>query len=176
LELPEKSVKVIVSGGEASPAPPLGPTLGPLGVNVGAVVNEINRLTGEFKGMKVPVTVSVDSVTKKFSVTVGVPTTAALIVREAKAEKGSGKPNSTKIGDITFSQVMNIAMIKRGSSYAYSLKAAVKEVLGSCVSLGVTVEGEDPREICKKLEQGIYDEALKAKENEQPSSQKTGGA
>jgi large subunit ribosomal protein L11 len=163
--LPEKSVTVIVSGGEASPAPPLGPTLGPLGINVGEVVNEINRLTSEFKGMKIPVTISVDPSTKKFSVTVGVPTTAALIVKEAKAEKGSGTPNSKKIGDITFAQVLNIAYIKKGKSYASSLKAAIKEVLGSCVSLGVTVEGEDPREISKKLDQGVYDEVIRAKEN-----------
>ncbi|MBO3803208.1 MAG: 50S ribosomal protein L11 [Candidatus Brockarchaeota archaeon] len=168
--MPEKSVKVIVSGGEASPAPPLGPTLGPLGVNVGAVVSEINRLTGEFKGMKVPVTVTVDSATKNFSVKVGIPTTAALIVREAKAEKGSGKPNLAKVGDITFAQVMNVALVKKGSSYAHTLKSAVKEVLGSCVSLGVTVEGEDPREVCRKLDQGAYDEALRAKDGRQQAA------
>ncbi|MGQ9515274.1 MAG: 50S ribosomal protein L11 [Thermoproteota archaeon] len=170
--MPTKSVTVIVSGGEASPAPPLGPTLGPLGVNVGEVVKEINRLTEEFKGMKVPVSVSVDPSTKKFSVTVGVPTTAALIVREVKAEKGSGTPNSKKIGDITLVQILKIANIKKGNSYASSLKAAAKEVLGSCVSLGVTVEGEDPREISRKLDQGVYDEILKANES---SASEVGG-
>jgi large subunit ribosomal protein L11 len=115
--------------------------------------------------MKVPVTVSVNSATKQFSITVGVPTTAALIVRDVRAEKGSGTPNSAKIGDLKFEQVLNIALAKRAGSYAASLGATVKEILGTCVSLGVTVEGEDPREISKKLDQGAYDDLIKAKGN-----------
>lgn len=161
----EKTVTVIVSGGQASPGPPLGPTLGPLGVNVGAIVSEINRQTQEFTGMKVPVTVSVNTTTKQFTITVGIPTTAALIVREVKGEKGSGAPNSTKIGNLTFEQVLKIAIAKRAGSYASSLKAATKEVLGTCLSLGVTIEGEDPKEIGKKVDQGIFDDAIKAKDN-----------
>jgi len=163
--LSEKSVTVIVSGGQASPGPPLGPTLGPLGVNVGAVVGEINRLTQEFTGMKVPVTVSVNTATKQFTITVGVPTTAALVVREVKGGKGSGAPHSTKIGDLKFEQVLKIASTKRAGSYASSLRAAAKEVLGTCLSLGVTVEGEDPKEINRRIDQGVYDDAIKAKDN-----------
>jgi large subunit ribosomal protein L11 len=165
LGLSEKSVTVIVNGGQASPGPPLGPTLGPLGVNVGAVVSEINRLTQEFTGMKVPITVLVNPTTKQFTIAVGVPSTAALIVREAKGEKGSGAPSSTKIGDLTFEQLLKIALAKRAGSYASSLRAAAKEVLGTCLSLGVTVEGEDPREIGKKIDQGAFDDAIKAKDN-----------
>jgi len=163
--LSEKTVTVIVSGGQASPGPPLGPTLGPLGVNVGAVVGEINRLTQEFTGMKVPVTVSVNPTTKQFTIAVGVPTTAALVVREVKGEKGSGTPHSAKIGNLTFEQVLKIALSKRAGSYASSLRAAAKEVLGTCLSLGVTVEGEDPKEINKRIDQGVYDDAIKAKDN-----------
>jgi len=115
--------------------------------------------------MKVPVTVSVNPTTKQFTIAVGVPTTAALVVREVKGEKGSGTPHSAKIGNLTFEQVLKIALSKRAGSYASSLRAAAKEVLGTCLSLGVTVEGEDPKEINKRIDQGVYDDAIKAKDN-----------
>jgi large subunit ribosomal protein L11 len=128
------------------------------------IVNKINEVTKEYSGMKVPVTVTVDPETKEFEVSVGIPTTSALIVKEAQIEKGSGAPNSEKVGNLTMEQVMKIAKIKSPVLLASSLKAAVKEILGSCVSIGVTVEGKDPREVQKELEEGVYDEVLKAGE------------
>src|SRR5690349_7543598 len=71
-----KVISVLVNGGEATAGPPLGPQLGPLGVNVLGIVNEINRITADFKGMRVPVKIEVDQETKKFIVTVGTPTTS----------------------------------------------------------------------------------------------------
>ena len=85
-----KIISVLVVGGEATAGQPLGPALGPLGVNVLAIVNEINRITGDFKGMRVPVKVEVDTETKKFTVTVGTPTTSALLVKEAGLSQGFG--------------------------------------------------------------------------------------
>jgi len=158
---PVKSVSLIVSGGQASPGPPLGPSLGPLGVNIGAVVNEINRLTKDFLGMKVPVTVTVDQGTKEFKVEVGIPTAAALIVKEAGAQKGSGKPGTESVGSLSMEQVVRIARMKMGGTYASSLRGAVNLVLGTCVSLGVTVEGQHPREARKRVDAGEYEEALK---------------
>ena len=78
----KKSISALVSGGEASAGPPLGPALGPMGINVLQVVNTINEKTKEFHGMKVPVKVDVDPDTKKFNVEVGVPPTTALIAKE----------------------------------------------------------------------------------------------
>jgi large subunit ribosomal protein L11 len=156
----KKVVELLVSGGQATAGPPLGPALGPLGVNVMAIVNKINELTKDYAGMKVPVKVAVDPETKAFDVSVGTPTTSALIVSELKIEKGSGAPKTQKVGNLTIEQIVRIAKIKRHELLAKTLKGAVKEVLGSCVSMGVTVEGKDPREVQAEIDEGKYDEVF----------------
>ena len=156
--MPEKKVvEVIISGGQATAAPPLGPALGPLGVNIVAIVNKINEATKEYAGMKVPVKISVDTEDKSFEVTVGTPTASALIVAELKIEKGSGTPNTVKAGDLTMEQMVKIAKIKAPQLLASTVKDATKELLGTCVSIGVTVEGKDPREVQKEIDSGTYD-------------------
>ncbi|MEM1660585.1 MAG: 50S ribosomal protein L11 [Candidatus Bathyarchaeia archaeon] len=161
----KKVVELLVNGGQATAGPPLGPALGPLGVNVMAVVNKINELTKEFSGMKVPVKVTVDVETKEFEVAVGTPTTSALIISELKIEKGSGNPKQDKVGNLTIQQAIRIAKIKRSELLAKSLKNAVKEILGTCVSMGVTVEGKDPREIIREIDEGVYDKILTESED-----------
>jgi large subunit ribosomal protein L11 len=156
-----KTVDALVSGGRATAGPPLGPALGPLGVNVLAIVNKINELTKDYAGMKVPVKITVDPETKKFDVSVGTPTTSALIVSALKIEKGSGKPNEEKVGDLNMAQVVDLAKKKGPKLLAKSLKLAAKEILGSCVSLGVTVEGKDPREVQREIDEGQHDSTLK---------------
>ncbi len=153
----KKTVDALVSGGQATAGPPLGPALGPLGVNVLSIVNRINELTKDYAGMKVPVKIVVDPETKEFEVTVGTPTTSALIVSELRIEKGSGKPNTEKVGDLKMTQVVGLAKKKRPELLAKSLKLATKEVLGSCVSMGITVEGKDPREVQQEINEGKYD-------------------
>lgn len=166
----KKTLTALVSGGEATAGPPLGPQLGPLGVNIVAIVDEINKKTQEFKGMKVPVKITVDVETKEFTVDVGVPTTSALIVKESGAkikskdgEKpgGSERPGDTFVGNLTMEQVIKIAKLKMPDSYANSIKSAVKEVMGTCVSMGVTIEGLPPKEALKELEKGRWDELFK---------------
>jgi large subunit ribosomal protein L11 len=157
----KKTIDALISGGQATAGPPLGPALGPLGVNVLAVVNKINELTKDYAGMKVPVKIVVDPETKQFDVTVGTPTTSALVVSELKIMKGSGKPNVEKVGDLTMEQVVSLAKKKRPELLAKSLKLAAKEVLGSCVSIGVTVEGRDPKEVQREIDEGKYDSLLK---------------
>ena len=153
----KKVVKALVSGGQATAGPPLGPALGPLGVNVLAIVNKINEVTKNYAGMKVPVKITVDAETKEFEVSVGTPTTSALIVSELGVSKGSGTPKTEKVGNFSMTQVVRVAKIKRSELLARDLRAAVKEVLGSCVSMGVTVEDKDPREIQKEIDEGKYD-------------------
>lgn len=159
-----KVVELLVNGGQATAGPPLGPALGPLGLNVMAVVNRINELTRDYSGMKVPVKVAVDVETKDFEVTVGTPTTSALIVSELKIEKGSGTPSAQKVGNLTMEQALRISRIKRQELLAKTLKAAVKEILGSCVSLGVTIDGRDPREVQRDIDEGKYDEIFSKSE------------
>lgn len=154
----KKVVELLVSGGQASAGPPLGPALGPLGVNVLAVVNKINELTKDYSGMRVPVKVVVDPETKQFEVQVGTPTTSALITSELKIEKGSGAPNKDKVGNLTIEQVIRIAKIKKPELLSKTLKAAAKEILGTCVTMGVTVEGRDPRDVIRDINEGKYDE------------------
>ncbi|MCS7115074.1 MAG: 50S ribosomal protein L11 [Nitrososphaerota archaeon] len=154
----KKVVELLVSGGQATAGPPLGPALGPLGLNVMAVVNKINELTRDYAGMKVPVKVIVDPQTKEFEVNVGVPTTSALIVSELKVEKGSGSPKAQKVGNLSIEQLIRIAKIKRPELLSKSLKSAAKEILGTCVSMGVTVDGKDPREVIREIDEGKYDQ------------------
>ena len=150
-------INVLVTGGEASAGPPLGPALGPLGVNVLGIVNEINKQTASFKGMRVPVKVEVDKESKQFAVSVGTPTTSALVAKESGIPKGSAKPNVDFVGGLTMDQVVTIARSKIAGSYAASIRSAAKEVVGSCVSMGVKVEGKDAREFMKEIDDGKWD-------------------
>ena len=157
----KKIVELLVSGGQANAGPPLGPALGPLGVNTMAIVTKINELTKDYAGMKVPVKVAVDVEDKTFEVTVGTPTASALIVSELKIEKGSATPNTEKVGNLTMKQVVRIAKAKRPQLLASTLKGASKELIGTCLSLGVTVEGKDPREVQNEIDQGTYEELFR---------------
>jgi len=156
----KKVVEALVSGGQATAGPPLGPALGPLGVNVLAIVNKINEITKHYAGMKVPVKITVDPETKEFEVSVGIPTTSALIVSELGVEKGSGTPKTQKAGNLSMEQIVKIAKIKRAELLARNLKGAVKEVLGSCISMGMTVEEKDPKEVQSEIDEGKYDALL----------------
>ncbi|MBS7624628.1 50S ribosomal protein L11 [Candidatus Bathyarchaeota archaeon] len=162
----KRVVELVVSGGQATAGPPIGPAIGPLGVNVVAVVNKINELTKEYSGMKVPVKVIIDPETKTFEVEVGIPTTSALIIKEAGISKGSGKPNSERVGNLSMAQVIKIAKIKRSKLLAKTLKAAVKEIIGSCVSMGVTIDGKDPKMVLREIEEGRYDDMIRRSEEE----------
>jgi large subunit ribosomal protein L11 len=156
----KKQVEALLNGGEVNAGPPLGPALGPLGVNVLQIVNRINELTKAYAGMKVPVRVVVDVETKEFDVEIGTPTTSALVVKELGIQKGSGNPKAEKVGNLTVEQVAKIAGMKMPSSYAKTTKTAAKEVMGTCVSLGITVDGRDPREVQKEIDKGKWDEVF----------------
>jgi large subunit ribosomal protein L11 len=153
-------VEVLVPGGKATAGPPLGPALGPLGINVKAVVDEINKKTASFNGMQVPVRVEVDA-KKNFTISVGIPPTTALIMKEAGVEKGSGEPNTVTVGDIPLEAVVTIAKMKLESMLSYDLKNAAKEVVGTCVSLGITVSGKKPKDFIKEINSGVHDAVLK---------------
>ena len=125
------------------------------------IVNKINDLTKSYAGMKVPVKVHVDVDDKSFDVEIGTPTTSALIVKELGVEKGSGTPKATKVGNLSLEQIVKLAGMKRPDSYAKTVIAAVKEVAGACVSMGVTIDSKEPKEFIKDLDKGVYQKALK---------------
>jgi len=152
-------VSVMVEGGKASPAAPLGPALGPLGVNILAIVQEINEKTKDYAGMKVPVKINIDS-KKKFTVSVGSPPTSSLILKEAKIEKGTANAKETQVGNLSIEQVVKLAKMKASHLGSYKLKAQVSEIIGSCNSLGITVEGKKAKEAIKDLQQGKFDSKI----------------
>ena len=138
-------VSVLVEGGKAAAGAALGAALGPLGVNVGQVVTQINEKTKQFAGMKVPVLVKVDAATRTFTLEVGRPPTAALLLKEAGKEKGSGKSKTEVIGDVSLDAVKQIAEAKGADLRGRSVEERINQVLGTAVSMGITIDGQDPR-------------------------------
>ncbi|MFC6989161.1 50S ribosomal protein L11 [Haloplanus sp. GCM10025708] len=155
------TIEALVPGGQATPGPPLGPELGPTPVDVQAVVQEINDQTEAFDGMEVPVTVDYED-DGSFTIEVGVPPTAELIKDEAGFDTGSGEPQENFVADLSVDQVQKVAEQKQSDLLSYDLKNAAKEVVGTCVSLGVTIEGNDPREFKERIDAGEYDEKFAA--------------
>ena len=150
-------IKVMVDGGKANAGPPLGPALAPLGVNIGEVVAKINEKTASFGGMKVPVTVTINS-DKSFSIKVGLPPMSALIKQEAGAKKGAANPKADVVGNLTIEQVLKVAQMKDDALNSYNKKAAAKEVIGTCCSMGITIEGLSAKQATKEIEAGKFDD------------------
>ncbi|MDD2643116.1 MAG: 50S ribosomal protein L11 [Methanobacteriaceae archaeon] len=154
------TVEILIEGGSATPGPPLGPAIGPFGINMMQVVEEINEKSADFKGMKVPVIVTIDSDTKDFEIAIGTPPTTALIMDELNIEKGSHEPGTEVAADLSVEQALKIARMKYDSLLANNYKHGAKEVMGTCVSMGLTVDGKDPREAQKAVDAGEYDDIL----------------
>ncbi|MCL4373962.1 MAG: 50S ribosomal protein L11 [Candidatus Marsarchaeota archaeon] len=149
----EVVINGLIEGGKATGGPPFGPALGPLGVNINAIITEINKKTEQFAGIKMPVKVVVDTTTKQFKVEIGAPPTSALILKELGAQSGAKGKDET-IGNLTIDQVKKIATSKEASLYGKSLAEKVKQVLGTCKSMGVKVENEDPKAVIAKVNSG----------------------
>lgn len=154
-----QTIETVVDGGKAN-AGPLGPVLGPAGVNMGKVVAEINNKTKDYSGMKVPVKIIIDD-KKNFVVEVGTPPVSQLVLSKAKIEKGAGTPNKAVVGNLTIKQCIEITRMKGSTMLGGSLKARVKEVVGTCVSMGVTIEGRSAKEMSKAIAAGEFDAQLK---------------
>ena len=152
-----EKIEVLVDGGKATPGPPLGPALGPLGVNVVEIVAAVNAKTKAFAGMKIPVKILIDRMTKKFEIEVGTPPASALILKELGMEKGSGSPKATKVGNLTAEKILKISDMKQTSMLGKTKKDRFMEIVGTCVSMGVTVDGKDPRDLREDIDSGKYD-------------------
>jgi len=156
----KQTISSLVTGGEASAGPPLGPALGPMGVNILQIISAINEQTKEFQGMKIPVTVSVDADTKKWEIKVGIPSASALLLKEAGIQKGSGTSGTEWVGEVSADMIAKIAKVKLETSYASSLKSVAKQIVGTCVSLGIKVEGKTPKEFTAEINEGKWDSKL----------------
>ncbi len=133
-----KQVKLQIPAGKANPAPPVGPVLGQAGVNIGDFVQKFNAATAEMVGDVIPVIISVYE-DRSYDFVLKTPPVANLIMRAIGVEKGSGKPNTSKIGKITKDKIKEIAERKMPDLNAASLETAIKTVMGTARSMGVDV-------------------------------------
>ncbi len=129
--------------------------MGPLGVNTPAIIAEINKCTSNFAGMQIPISVIVDTKTKTYKIEVHSPPTAELIKKEAGIQKGAGTREATA-GDISLEKIITIAKQKNPQSLGRNLTATLKQVLGSCVSIGITIDGKNPKEFIKEIDSGKF--------------------
>lgn len=150
-------IKLIIDGGDMKPNASISQKLGPLGINIGKVIQEVNKASSGFKGTKVPVELDVNPKSRAFTVHVSSPPTSELLKKELGLELASGAAKKTKVGNLAMEQIIQIALTKQQSMMSSSLKAAVKSVLGSCVSLGILVESKEAKEVEKEIDSGVYD-------------------
>ena len=132
-------IKFQASGGQATPAPPIGPALGQHNVNIGQFVSQFNERTKEYSGIPIPVVVTVYA-DRTFTFITKSPPAAALLKEAAQVAKGSGVPNKEKVGSVTGDQVRQIATKKMADLNAHDLAAACKIIAGTARSMGITVE------------------------------------
>ena len=156
----KQTVETMIEGGKATAAPPLGPALGPTGVNIGLVIAEINKKTADMKGMQVPVKVMIDTDTKSFTIEIGTPPASALIKKEAGLEKGASNPLTEKVADLMIEQIIKVAKIKEDALLGKDLKAKVREIVGTCQSMGILVEGMPAQEINPLIDSGKFDNEI----------------
>ena len=131
-------IKLQASGGQATPAPPIGPALGQHGVNIGQFVQQFNAQTGQLNGMTVPVEITVFK-DKSFTFIVKSPPAAVLLKEAAQIAKGSGVPNKEKVGKVTWAQVRTISERKKGDLNAFDLDHADRIIAGTARSMGIEV-------------------------------------
>jgi large subunit ribosomal protein L11 len=131
-------IKLQIPGGQANPAPPVGPALGQRGVNIMEFCKAFNAKTQDQKGSVIPVIITVYS-DRSFTFITKTPPASNLIFKAAKVEKGSGEPNKKKVGSVTKKQVEEIAKLKMPDLNAGSVEAAMRTISGSARSAGITV-------------------------------------
>lgn len=154
-------IKLLVDGGSMAPGPVLSQKLGPIGINVNAVIQKVNDSTQNFKGLKVPVELDIDPASKTFEVKVFSPPVSELLKRELGIEKGSGMQKKITPYNASIEQIISVAKTKLPNMLARNLKSAVKLVVGTSGSLGVLVENKTAAEVEREIESGKYDKEIK---------------
>ncbi len=156
-----EKMEFIIEGGKASPTPALAQKLGPMKINIGAVMAKVNEKTKPFSGMQVPVKLEINADTKDFEVSVGTPPVSAMIKKELKLEKGAKGEATVKgkeiVGNLSIDQIITMT---KGKGFR-DIKNGAKQVIGTCKSMGVTVEGEDPRKVIRRINDGEFDAKFK---------------
>lgn len=131
-------VKIQVTGGQATPAPPVGTALGPHGVNIGQFVMQFNDRTKEMKGTTIPVVVTIYS-DRSFEFITKSPPAAVLLKQAAQIAKGAANPKADKVGKVTKAQVLDIAKVKFNDMNSSSLDMAARVIAGTARSMGIEI-------------------------------------
>lgn len=160
------SIKLLVDGGAMKPGPAIAQQLGPMGINMGKVISDVNSATIEFKGMQVPVTIDVDAKSKTFSVKVLSPSVSALIKKELNLSLGSGARKKYQVGNIAFEKVIAITKQKQSDMLANDFLSALKSVIGSCMAIGILIDSKDPKIVIEEINDGKYDKEIKSQSTE----------
>jgi len=166
------TIKLMVDGGDMKPGPAIAQQLGPIGINIGKVISDINTATKEFKGMTIPVNLDVDGKTKSYTIKVLSPSVSALIKKELKIESGSGARKKTAVGNISLEQVIGITKVKHPNMLAKEFISALKSVIGSCMSLGIFIDSKDPKEVLQEIEEGKHSKIIKEQKSEVSSEKR----
>ena len=133
-------IKLQIQAGQANPAPPVGPALGQHGVNIMDFCKAFNAETQEKAGDLIPVEITVYE-DRSFSFVTKTPPAARLILKAANISKGSGEPNKTKVGSVSYNDLESIAQLKMNDLNANTLDQAVEMIKGTCVSMGIEIKG-----------------------------------
>lgn len=136
-------IKLQVKGGQANPAPPIGPALGSKGVNIMEFCKRFNAATQDKMGQILPTVISVYK-DKSFDFIIKTPPVAIQLIEATKAKKGSAQPNRNKIGSVSWDQIKTIAEIKMPDLNCFEINSAMKMVAGTARSMGITVSGDAP--------------------------------
>ena len=159
-------IKLMVDGGKRAPGPAVAQQLGPMGINMGKVISDVNEATSEFKGVTLPVHLTVNPETKEVSIKVLSPPTSELIKKELGIEKASGARLKQRVGNFAIEQVISVAKAKHEAMLSNDFMASIKSVLGTCQALGVLVENKEVKEIMEDIEEGKFAEEINAKKTD----------
>lgn len=160
------TIKLLVDGGAMKPGPAVAQQLGPMGINMGKVISDINEATKDFKGMQVPVNLDVDAQTKDFTIKVLSPPISAILKKEAGIETASGARLKMQSANLSIEQVISATKQKYPNMLAKDFKGAFLSVLGSVMSIGLLIESKDPQEIIEEVKQGKYDKEISEQKTE----------
>jgi large subunit ribosomal protein L11 len=156
-------IKLLIDGGNMTPGPAIAQQLGPMGVNMGKVISDVNEATKEFKGMKVPVELNIDEKTKEFTVSTSSPPTSELLKKELKLEKGTPDHKNQTMGNASIEDIIKITKVKYSDMLEKEFKSGVKSVLGTCASIGILVENKNPNELIEEVRIGKFDKEIDEK-------------
>ncbi|HEB47304.1 MAG TPA: 50S ribosomal protein L11 [Candidatus Pacearchaeota archaeon] len=159
-------VKLLVEGGNMQPGPSLSQKIGPLGINIGKVIQRVNDATKNFPGLKVPVELDINTKTKDFEIKIFSPPVSELLKKELGIEKGSGTQHKLYAANASIEQIISIAKTKLPNLLCKDLKSAVKTVIGTCASLGILVENQLSAELGHQIAGGKFSKEIEEERTE----------